>query len=55
LFDQQFRYSEKQLERVDARYPDGLAIQLKQRDTNLESSQGGFLPTEKSAMVAFNG
>jgi len=37
LFDQQFRESNKQLVRVDARYPDGLAIKMNELEVQQES------------------
>jgi len=37
LFDQQFRESNKQLVRVDARYPDGLAIEMNELEIKQES------------------
>jgi len=54
LFDQQFRDSNKQLQRVDARYPDGLAIQMNEIDADLEQDQSRFLAADTSALVAFN-
>jgi cell division protein FtsQ len=36
LFEQQFRYSEQQIHRVDARYPNGLAINASTREVSSE-------------------
>ncbi len=39
LFDKQFRFSDFQLKRVDARYPNGLAVQQSRRAEPLEATE----------------
>lgn len=51
LFDQQFRGSNKQLTRVDARYPDGLAIRMNQLDID---EIGWISETNESEMNVTN-